>query len=105
MEPNCVIFRIDDFDDGTPQFVELEIEDGRVAQSGRTFGVKPGDSYLELDQTRIIFARLEEGGSTDLIWTTVFNKSTGESTIVVDLPYVELNDLVQRVLESEFTSH
>jgi|SRR5271167_1728596 len=101
MKPNCVIFRIPPFEDGTPQFVELNIEDGHVAQSGRTFGVKAGDSYLEMKMSQVVLAHKETPdapGSTDLEWATVFDPDDNEADIY-EMSHYDLDKAVLAVMK------
>jgi hypothetical protein len=81
MKPTHIIFRIDEGDE-EPFFVEIALDENDYPeQTGRTFSVHEGDSYLTMKRTQVVLAHKEspdDPGSRDLMWATIFDDDDNE---------------------------
>lgn len=87
MEADLIIFRLNE-----TSFVEVSIIDSRVETEGRIFMVPPGDGYLQLNYSQVVFAKklnvdnsdLIVGGSQEISRYTVYDEND-QLAIIKDL--------------------
>lgn len=109
-KPNLIIFRVPAEDgtiEGSRDFVEVAITDGKLATEGRRFTIDdPTDSYNNLDYDNIVLAEKLPGGSIDL---RTFEIGDGDKRALVfqmgdDLPHI-VEKLINAYENSEGVNH
>lgn len=101
MKNYIAIFRIEDENDGSPLFVQLDYdEDGNAAEDGKIFHIAdPESSYLKMTPYQVVIAEKINGGSIDCAWFTVMDPDGTELKIVHKLKGDDLMDVLFDLFE------
>jgi len=93
-QPNAIIFRLPDDDEGNIVFAEVPISpEGKLAEEAQAFGVDDEDSFNDMDFTVLVLARREsEDESIELASFDILDPVTGEPVEVFQI--IESLDLV-----------
>jgi hypothetical protein len=94
MNPNLIIFRVPD-EEGQPHFVQLDYDNGSLAENGKIFTVHPGDSYLEMGFGHVVLAEKTEGGSHDITRFIITEPDDVTPAVIHSLDYPVLLHFVQ----------
>lgn len=99
-KPDLVIFRIPSEEIGTKMFVELQLSpSGELANEGKPFIVKEGDTYNELNENQIVMAEQIPDGSKMLCSFSLFKEASEEPIAIHEVPYSELQLVVDHFLD------
>jgi len=98
-----IIFRIDEGDE-VPFFDEIALDENDYPeQTGKTFSVLPGDSYLTMKRTQVVLAHKEgpdDPGSRDLMWATIFDNDDNECSPHT-MPFYNFQQIVKHMVQEQ----
>lgn len=105
VQPNIIIFRLPDADDGTKNFVEVTIRaDGSLSDEAISFTVHDEDSFNDLEFSTLVLGRKDEDelGAYELA-SFLITDSEGQPAVLYEV-MGSIDDVLPRLLDSYNTA-